>query len=172
MEETRNGVDGTRIGNAISATVWNSITFFSVFVYYAHGRVIFHGETVNLWRGEGPRRYGRTTKRGGGWDAWNRQYPVCALVRIPGYRVSFKNCPKEFDIREMAARRGCDGPALLCTRVRRSHTLLRGVRRSFRNLDGCISCSAKETLRFQFLFIRMCYPRLPITTTAQERQKK
>lgn len=37
---------------------------------------------------------------------------MCALVRIPGYQVSFKNCPKEFDIREMAARRACDGPAL------------------------------------------------------------
>lgn len=109
---------GRRIGNAISATVWNPITFFSVFVYYAHGRVIFHGETANLWRGEGPRRYGRTTKRGGGWDASSRQYPVCALVRIPGYQVSFKNCPKEFDIREMAARR------VVYARVRRSHAIM------------------------------------------------
>lgn len=119
---------GRRIGNAISATVWNPITFFSVFVYYAHGRVIFHGETANLWRGEGPRRYGRTTKRGGGWDASSRQYPVCALVRIPGYQVSFKNCPKEFDIREMAARRACHGPALY---TRSSKPRYYGVRRSF-----------------------------------------
>lgn len=141
---------GRRIGNAISATVWNPITFFSVFVYYAHGRVIFHGETANLWRGEGPRRYGRTTKRGGGWDASSRQYPVCALVRIPGYQVSFKNCPKEFDIREMAARRACHGPALY-TRAFVEAALLWGAP-IIRNLDGCISYSAKETLRFQFLF--------------------
>lgn len=53
---------------------------------------------------------------------------MCALVRIPGYQVSFKNCPKEFDIREMAARRACDGPALY-TFVE-AYTLY-GVRRSF-----------------------------------------
>lgn len=43
---------------------------------------------------------------------------MCALVRIPGYQVSFKNCPKEFDIREMAARR------VVYARVRRSHAIM------------------------------------------------
>lgn len=53
---------------------------------------------------------------------------MCALVRIPGYQVSFKNCPKEFDIREMAARRACHGPALY---TRSSKPRYYGVRRSF-----------------------------------------